>query len=111
MAHARWVDIIGIIIALAVAGGVYGLFLLNGQQTLGTTFAMIILVGFFIFYCCLSGVIKSMIQGRSFKKYTSTNPQVQEGISFDEFKYCIRCNSEMKKEVKICTKCGQPFQL
>jgi len=102
-------DIIALLIAVAVAFGVYGLFLLNGQGAIGTFFAIIIFFGVCFLEYCLASVIKEKVKGIGRKKYTK--PQVQKRISFDEFKYCIKCGSEMKKDLKICTKCGQPFQV
>ncbi len=113
MAHARFIDIIAFVIAGIVALGVYGLFYLNGQETIGTWFAMITLFVVWILEYWLASAIKNKVKGIGTKKYASTKPQpqVQKRISFDEFKYCIKCGSEMKKDLKICTKCGQPFQV
>ena len=110
----KWADIIAFVIPGGFALGVYGLTLLFGQNESGSMFiAIVVFVVIFIPVYCFRGMIYRKITGKkkfSYKK-SQLKPQVQKRISFDEFKYCIKCGSEMKKDLKICTKCGQPFQV
>ncbi|KKM93291.1 hypothetical protein LCGC14_1209840 [marine sediment metagenome] len=108
----RIADIIAFVIAGGAALGVYGLVFLSYQSEIAAMLpAMITFIVVFIPVWCFKGSIKRTIWGIGKKKHTSAQPEVQKRTSFDGFKYCIKCGSEMKKEVKICTKCGQPFQL
>jgi len=44
-------------------------------------------------------------------KYKAAHPPEELVPSLEDFKYCIRCGAEMKRDLKICTNCGQPFEI
>lgn len=117
MGHARLSDVFALGIAMLVGAGVYSIFVYFRQVELAPTFFGITVVVFCCFEYCLSYAIKNKIKNKRGKKYAATRPQVQERLqvqertSFEEYKYCIKCSSEMKKDLKICTKCGQPFEV
>lgn len=111
MGHARLSDVFFFGIAMLVGAGVYSIFVYFRQVELAPTFFGITVVVFCCFEYCLSYAIKNKIKNKRGKKYAATRPQVQERTSFEEFKYCIKCGSEMKIDLKICTKCGQPFEV
>lgn len=105
MARNRWSDNLLIIVILVIALGVYGLFYLLGLPSLGTIFAVITI----FVLCCLSCYLPARWKKKKLDKYIADNPP--DTRSLENFKYCLRCGAEMDKELKICTNCGQPFEI
>lgn len=121
MAHARWIDIIAFAIAGFIGVGVYGLFLLFGQQILGSIFALITWCGCCIFEYWLPSALKK----KKLKNYSSQQPQTQKissneiqkvsstsafnGRYTEDFKYCPKCAAKMKLTTKYCYECGFQF--
>ncbi|TKJ20713.1 MAG: hypothetical protein CEE42_14585 [Promethearchaeota archaeon Loki_b31] len=107
MARMSLKEYLVLFVIFAIALGVYGLFFLMGLPSLGTIFSVITI----IVLCCLSCFYPAMQKKKKIDKYKAEHPPDKTVLTPGEFKYCIRCNAAMDKNLKICTNCGQPFEV
>lgn len=103
----RWQDNLIMAVILFIALGVWSLFSVGGLPSLG---AILSFTTFFVL-CYLCCFLPRKWKTKKLDKYKAALSPEESVRSLEEFKYCIRCGAKMKRDVKICTNCGQPFEI
>ncbi len=99
MVHNRPKDIAIIVIVLVIASGIYGLFLLIGQPTLGGIFAIISFCGLLSLSCFVPNIFK--------KKKVSKIPKLK---SIQPSFICSNCGATFINNPNICPNCKAPVE-